>query len=216
VGNDGAASARLRGLLLPGSPAVEVLAPRPLRARFPRRLSHKAWSLVATHNRCQSRRVRSAANGLRSARASHLLPRVGAPLVLDHKQFPVRQICATTSAHRRELGITLEMLVGFVEQVSVDLGASPYIATNRTQSLHALSGSLGLVAAVAIKRSRSAGPRTARQRGPQAVRAPRRRETALTETRAAEGGPRRAVSQRARGPCAPNDRRTHFAARIYA
>jgi hypothetical protein len=36
-----------------------------------------------------------------------------------------------------ELGVTLEMLVGFVERVSVDLGASPYIATNRTQSLHA-------------------------------------------------------------------------------
>jgi len=31
------------------------------------------------------------------------------------------------------------MLVGFVEQVSVDLGASPYIATNQTQSLHASS-----------------------------------------------------------------------------
>jgi hypothetical protein len=29
------------------------------------------------------------------------------------------------------------MLVGFVEQVSVDLGASPYISTGRTQSLHA-------------------------------------------------------------------------------
>jgi hypothetical protein len=33
------------------------------------------------------------------------------------------------------------MLVGFVEQVSVDLGASPYIATARTQSLHALKES---------------------------------------------------------------------------
>jgi hypothetical protein len=32
------------------------------------------------------------------------------------------------AAHWRELGVTLEMLVGFVEQVSVDLGASPYIA----------------------------------------------------------------------------------------
>ena len=40
-------------------------------------------------------------------------------------------------AHRRERGVTPEMLVGFVEQVSVDLGASPYIATDRTQSLHA-------------------------------------------------------------------------------
>lgn len=39
---------------------------------------------------------------------------------------PVR---ALRSAHRRELGVTLEMLVGFVEQVSVDLGASRYIAT---------------------------------------------------------------------------------------
>jgi hypothetical protein len=29
------------------------------------------------------------------------------------------------------------MLVGYVEQVSVDLGSSPYIATNRTQLLHA-------------------------------------------------------------------------------
>jgi hypothetical protein len=44
---------------------------------------------------------------------------------------------ASESAHRRELGATLEMLVGFVEQVSVDLGASPYIATNQTHSLHA-------------------------------------------------------------------------------
>ena len=31
----------------------------------------------------------------------------------------------------------LEMLVGFVEQVSVDLGALPYLATSRTQSLDA-------------------------------------------------------------------------------
>jgi len=29
------------------------------------------------------------------------------------------------SAQWRELGVTLEMLVGLVEQVSVDLGASP-------------------------------------------------------------------------------------------
>jgi len=43
------------------------------------------------------------------------------------------------------------MLVGLVEQVSVDLGASQYIATDRTQSLHASSGGLGLVAAMAIK-----------------------------------------------------------------
>jgi len=50
------------------------------------------------------------------------------------------------------------MLVGFVEQVSVDLGASPYIATNRTQSLHAWSGSGGLgsvVAALVLTASRA-------------------------------------------------------------
>jgi hypothetical protein len=34
------------------------------------------------------------------------------------------------------------MPVGFVEQVSVDLGASPYISTGRTQSLHAQLSSL--------------------------------------------------------------------------
>jgi hypothetical protein len=41
------------------------------------------------------------------------------------------------AARRRELGVTLEMLVGLREQVSVDVGASPYIATDRTQSLDA-------------------------------------------------------------------------------
>jgi len=40
------------------------------------------------------------------------------------------------------------MLVGFVEQVSVDLGASPYIATDRTQSLHACNGRGCAVAAL--------------------------------------------------------------------
>jgi hypothetical protein len=51
------------------------------------------------------------------------------------------------SAHRRELGVTLEMLVGLREQVSVDLGASPYIATDQTQSLDAYSGHGAAVAA---------------------------------------------------------------------
>jgi hypothetical protein len=32
----------------------------------------------------------------------------------------------------REIGVALEMLVGIGEQVSVDLGASPYIGTDRT------------------------------------------------------------------------------------
>ena len=36
--------------------------------------------------------------------------------------------------------VTLEILVGLVEQVSVDVGASPCIPTDRTQSLHAHSG----------------------------------------------------------------------------
>jgi hypothetical protein len=40
-------------------------------------------------------------------------------------------------ADRRELGVSLEMPVGLVEQVSADLSASPYIATDRTQSLRA-------------------------------------------------------------------------------
>jgi hypothetical protein len=52
----------------------------------------------------------------------------------------------TLSAHRRELAVTLEMLVGRVEQVSVDLGASPYIATDPTRSLHACGGHRGVVA----------------------------------------------------------------------
>jgi hypothetical protein len=33
--------------------------------------------------------------------------------------------------------VTLQILVGLVEQVSVDVGALPYIPTDRTQSLHA-------------------------------------------------------------------------------
>jgi hypothetical protein len=41
------------------------------------------------------------------------------------------------SAHRRDLDVSLEVLVGLAEQVSVDLGASQYIATDRTRSLHA-------------------------------------------------------------------------------
>jgi hypothetical protein len=39
------------------------------------------------------------------------------------------------------------MLVGFVEQVSVDLGASPYIATNQTLPLDASRGHGRLVTA---------------------------------------------------------------------
>jgi len=39
------------------------------------------------------------------------------------------------TAHSRERGVTLEMLVGLVEQVSV--GPAPYIATDRMQSLDA-------------------------------------------------------------------------------
>jgi hypothetical protein len=46
------------------------------------------------------------------------------PPVAPKAQRPIR-----VSLNRRELGATLEMLVGLVEQVSVDLGASPYIAT---------------------------------------------------------------------------------------
>jgi len=41
------------------------------------------------------------------------------------------------SAQWGELGVTPEIFVGFVEQVSVDLGASPYVATRRARSLHA-------------------------------------------------------------------------------
>jgi hypothetical protein len=70
-------------------------------ASFPRRLSHKPWSLVPTHNGCQSRCVRSAANGFRPPRASDLPRRGEAPLVLDHKQFPVRQVCATATRQGR-------------------------------------------------------------------------------------------------------------------
>jgi hypothetical protein len=70
----------------------------PQRTSFARRLSHKPWSLVPTHNGCQSRCVRSAANGFRPPRASDLPRRGEAPLVLDHKQFPVRQVCATATA----------------------------------------------------------------------------------------------------------------------
>jgi hypothetical protein len=36
-----------------------------------------------------------------------------------------KPVGAPRSARWRELGVTLEMLVGLVEQVSVDLGASP-------------------------------------------------------------------------------------------
>jgi hypothetical protein len=39
------------------------------------------------------------------------------------------------AAHGRELGVTLEVLVGFRGQVSVDLGASPFVAADQTESL---------------------------------------------------------------------------------
>jgi hypothetical protein len=60
---------------------------------------------------------------------------------------------ALLAAHRRELGVTLEMLVGLIEQVSVDLGASPRIATNRTQSLDACSDHVASTAAL-VRRDR--------------------------------------------------------------
>jgi hypothetical protein len=41
------------------------------------------------------------------------------------------------SARRRGLGVSLEVLVGLAAQVSVDLGASQYIAPDRSQSLQA-------------------------------------------------------------------------------
>ena len=47
----------------------------------------------------------------------------------------------------RERGVTLEMLVGLVEQVSV--GPAPYLATDRMQSLYAFRSSLALVVAMA-------------------------------------------------------------------
>jgi hypothetical protein len=43
---------------------------------------------------------------------------------------------------------------GFVQQVSVDLGGSPYIATNQTKSLHASSGSERAVAPLLSDRQR--------------------------------------------------------------
>jgi len=61
-------------------------------------LSDKPWALVPTHNRCQSRRARSAATGLGSPRVSDLPHETTAPLSPDHKQFPVRQVCPTATA----------------------------------------------------------------------------------------------------------------------
>jgi hypothetical protein len=53
--------------------------------------------------------------------------------------------------------------------------------------INASSGTLGFVAASAIKQSRAAGPRTARQPGPRAVWAPRHRGTACRDL--AHSGP---------------------------
>jgi hypothetical protein len=44
------------------------------------------------------------------------------------------------SAHGRELGVPLEILVGLVEQVSVALGVLPSIATDRTRRFTRLKG----------------------------------------------------------------------------
>jgi len=56
---------------------------------------------------------------------------------VEQKSCNARRNRDVLSARRRELAVMLEMLVALAEQVSVDLGASPYIATHRTQSLHA-------------------------------------------------------------------------------
>jgi len=78
------------------------------------------------------------------------------------------------SAHRKERGVTLKMLVAFVEQVSVDLGASLYIATSRTQSLHAYCSRQGAATA-----SRQEQPR---RRADSAARSGRERKRADTPT----------------------------------
>jgi hypothetical protein len=56
---------------------------------------------------------------------------IGRTAVLQEAASDRFEARALLAALRRELGVSLEVLVALVEQVSADLGASPYIATDR-------------------------------------------------------------------------------------